>query len=43
MTEDCDYTIEELLELARNDAGFEPDAEKREKMVGQLKGILANI
>ena len=43
MIDDCDYTIDELLETARNDAGFEPDAEKRNKMVNQLIDVLTNF
>jgi len=41
--DDYDYTLDDLLETARSDAGFEPDAEKREKMIDQLKEVLTNI
>ena len=38
-----DYSIEELLDKAENDPTWEPDGEKRAKLVAQLKRILSYI
>ena len=40
---DNDYTIEELLEEAKNDPNWEPDANKRAVLTAQLKRILSSI
>ena len=43
MDDNNDYTIEELLEEAKNDPGWEPDAEKRAALVEQLKRTISYI
>ena len=40
MDDNFDYTIEELLEDAKKDSSWEPDAEKRNKLVNRLKEVL---
>lgn len=43
MDNNYNYTIEELLEEAKNDASWEPDARKREMLVIQLKAALEHV
>lgn len=43
MENNYEYTINDLLEEAINDPNWEPDAEKRETLVNQLKTVLINI
>ena len=43
MSDNYDYTIEELLEEAKNDPEWEADAEKRESLVNRLKVILESV
>jgi len=40
MNDDNDYTIIELLEEAKNDPDWEPDAEKRETLAAQLRRVI---
>jgi len=43
MDDNHEYTVAELLEQAENDPNWEPDAEKRETLVRQLKGLIAGV
>jgi len=43
MTDNTDYTIDELLEEAKKDPGWEPDPDKREILVGQLERFIESI
>ena len=43
MSDNTDYTIPELLEEAKNDPGWEADAEKRAALVAQLERLLSYI
>ena len=43
MAENYDYTIEEIMEKAKNDPEWEPDPEKREILVNQLRTALAHV
>ena len=43
MDNEYDYTIEELLEEAKNDPGWEADAEKRNMLVKQLQIALESV
>ena len=40
MDENLEYTLEELLEQARNDESWEPDEEKRKVLVAELERTL---
>jgi len=37
-----DYTIAELMEQAKNDPSWEPDAERREAVIRQMQTSLLN-
>jgi len=43
MENNYDYTIKELLEEAKKDPSWEPDAGKREHLVMQLKAALEHV
>ena len=41
MSEDTDYTLEDLLEQAKNDPSWEADEKKRAELVAALAAALA--
>ena len=43
MNDNDEYTIDELLEEAKNDPSWEPDAVKRATLVAQLKRELSHV
>lgn len=43
MNENVDYSVEELLEEAKNDESWEADAEKRAALVSQLKRLISYV